>query len=84
MAGETLGLDADLVGAAGLRGLQPEGGEPGGVCRVGVASRPKSKPKPATTPAWGPPQPHPPNPQDAFAKALRPISPALDREGTPC
>ena len=50
----------------------------------GIASRPKSKPKPAATPAGGPPQPHPPNPRDAFAKALRAISPALDHHGTGC
>ena len=50
----------------------------------GVASRPESKPKPAATPAGGPPQPHPPNPADAFAKALGAISPALDRQGTVC
>ena len=37
----------------------------------GIASRPKSEPKLAATPATGvPPQPHPPNPWDAFAKSL--------------
>ena len=41
----------------------------------GIASRPKSKPKPAATPAGGPPQPHPRTPADAFAKALGAISP---------
>ena len=42
----------------------------------GIASRPKSKPKPAANPATGgPPQPHPPNPWDASAKALRPSPP---------
>ena len=30
------------------------------------------------------PEPHPPNPRDAFAKALRAIFPALDMEGTVC
>ena len=51
----------------------------------GIASRPKSKPKLAATPATGaPPQPHPSNPRDAFAKALGAISPALDRQGTLC
>ena len=50
----------------------------------GIASRLKSKPKPAATPAGAPPHPHPPNPADAFAKALGAISPALDRQGTVC
>ena len=50
----------------------------------GIASRPKSKPKSAAAPACGPPQPHPPNPVDAFAKALWAISPALERQGTVC
>ena len=50
----------------------------------GIASRPKSKPNPAATPARAPPQLHPPNPADAFAKALGAISPALDRQGTVC
>ena len=50
----------------------------------GIASRPKSKPKPAATPAGGPPQPHPPNPRDAFSKALGAVCPALDRQGTVC
>ena len=76
-----------MVGADGHGGFQPGGGEPG-VCAGpvhGIASRPKSKPKPAATPAtWGPPQPHPPNPRDAFAKTLGAISPARDRQGTVC
>ena len=38
----------------------------------------------AAAPAGGPPQPHPPNPADAFAKASGAISPALDRQGTVC
>ena len=50
----------------------------------GIATRPKPKPEPAATPAGGPPQPHPPNPADAFTKALGAISPALDRQGTVC
>ena len=50
----------------------------------GIATRPKPKPKPAAAPAGGPPQPHPSNPADAFAKALGAISPALDRQGTVC
>ena len=50
----------------------------------GIASRPKSKPEPAATPAGGPPQTHTPNPRDAFAKALGAISPALDHQGTVC
>ena len=85
LCGEGLDLDADLVCADGHGGFQTGGGEPGGGdARVvhGIASRPKSKPKPAATPAGGPPQPHPPNPRDAFAKALGAISPAPDRQGT--
>ena len=50
----------------------------------GIADRPKPKPRAAAAPAGGPPQPHPPNPADALAKALRAISPALDRQGTVC
>ena len=51
----------------------------------GIASRRKSKPKLAATPASGPPpQPHPPNPRDAFAKALGATSTALDGQGTVC
>ena len=51
----------------------------------GIASRPKPNPTvPATLATGGPPQPHPPNPRDAFAKALGAISPALDRQGTVC
>ena len=51
----------------------------------GVASRPKPKPKvPATPTTGGPRQSHPPNPPDAFAKALGAISSALDRQGTVC
>ena len=50
-----------------------------------IASQPNSKHKPAATPAIGhATQPHPPRPRDAFAKALGPISPALDRQGTVC
>ena len=43
----------------------------------GIATRPKPKPKLAAAPAGGPRQPHPPNPADAFAKALGAISPAV-------
>ena len=51
----------------------------------GIASRAKSKSKPPTTPTIGGPlQPHPPDPRDAFAKALGAIAPALDRQGTVC
>ena len=51
----------------------------------GIASRPKAKPKVPADPAiGGPPQPHPPTPRDAFAKALGAISPVLDRQGTAC
>ena len=49
-----------------------------------IASRPKSKPKPTASPAGAPPQPHPPNPRDTFAKALGAISPTLGRQGTVC
>ena len=67
-------------------GFNPEAANRGVYTGVvhGIASRPKSKPKPAAAPAGGPPQPHPPNPADAFAKALGAISPALDRQGTVC
>ena len=48
----------------------------------GIASRPKPKPKtPAAPAAKGPPQPHLPNPRDAFAKALEAIRPTLDTQG---
>ena len=50
----------------------------------GIATQPKPKPKPAAAPAGGPPHLHPPNPADAFAKALGAISPALDSQGTLC
>ena len=79
-------MDADLIGAAALRGFNPQTANRGVYAGVvhGIASRPKSKPKPAGAPAWGPPQPHPPNPVDAFANALGAVSPALDRQGTVC
>ena len=69
-----------------MGGFNPEVANRGAYAGLvhGIASRPKSKPKPAATPAGGPPQPHPPNPRDAFAKALGAISPALDRQGTVC
>ena len=81
-----MGLDADLVGADGLRGFQPRGGEPGVYAGVvhGIATRPRPKPKPAAAPAGGPPQPHHSNPADAFAKSLGAISPALNCKGTVC
>ena len=51
----------------------------------GIASHPKSKPKTPAAPATGaPPQPHPPNPWDAFAKALGANSPTLDMHYTVC
>ena len=51
----------------------------------GIASRPKSKSKTPAAPATRrTPQPHPPNPQDVFVKALRAISPTLDMQGTVC
>ena len=67
-------------------GFNPEAANRGAYAGAvhGIASRPKSKPKPAATPAGGPPLPHPPNPRDAFTKALGAISPALDRQGTVC
>ena len=51
-----------------LRGFNPEAANRGAYAGVvhGIASRPKSKPKPAATPAWCAPQPHPPNPRDAL------------------
>ena len=67
-------------------GFSPEAANWGVYAGVvhGIATRPKPKPKPAAAPAGGPPQSHPPNPTDAFAKALGAISPALDRQGTVC
>ena len=67
-------------------GLTPEASNRGAYAGVvhGIASRPKSKPKPAATAAGGLRQPHPPNPRDAFAKTLGAISPALDCQDTVC
>ena len=67
-------------------GFNPEAAKRGAYAGAvhGIASRPKSKPKPAANPAGRPPQPHPPNPRDAFAKALGAIPPAPDRQGTVC
>ena len=67
-------------------GFNPEAANRGVYAGVvhGIASRPKSQPKPAAAPAGGAPQPHPPDPADAFAKALGAISPALDCQGTVC
>ena len=67
-------------------GFNPEAGNRSAYARLvhGIASRLTSKPKPAATPAGAPPQPHPPNPADAFAKALGAISPALNHQGTVC
>ena len=58
-------------------GFNPEAANRGAYAGVvhGIASVPKSKPKPAATPAGGPPQPHPPNSRDAFVKALGPSPP---------
>ena len=70
-----------------MGGLHPAAANRGAYAGLvhGIDSRPKSKPKPAATPATGgPPQPHPPNHRDAFAKALGAISPALDRQGMVC
>ena len=69
-----------------FRGFNPEAANRGVYAGVvhGIATRPKCKPKPAAAPAGGPPQPHPPNPVVAFAKALGAISPAMDRQGTVC
>ena len=67
-------------------GSNPEAAKRGVYAGVvhGIATRPKPKPKPAAAPTSGPPQPHPCNPADAFAKALGAISPALGRQGTVC
>ena len=67
-------------------GFSPEAANQGVYAGVvhGIATRPKPKPKPAAAPAGGPRQAHPPNPADAFTKALGAISPALDRQGTVC
>ena len=86
ICGEDVELNADLVGADGHARVRPGGGRGAYAGLVhGIASRPKSKPKLAATRATGdPPQPHPPNPRAAFAKALGAISPPLDRQGTIC
>ena len=70
-------MDADLVSADGLRGFQPGGGEPGPYAGVvhGIASRPKSKPKPDATPAGGPRNRTPPTPGKPSPRPLGP-SPA--------
>ena len=64
-------------------GFNPEG-EPGGECRNGARHRlpAQVQAQARSNPRWGPPAAAPPNPQDAFAKALGAISPALDRQGT--
>ena len=74
------------LGLSDFGSFNPEAAKRGAYAGVvhGIACRPKSKPKPAATPVGGPPQPHPPNPRDPFAKALGAISPALDRQGTAC
>ena len=52
----------------------------------GIASRPKSKPRPPATPATGPPpQPPPPDPRDVFAMTVGATPPPpLERQGTLC
>ena len=85
--GEDLSLYADVIGADGHGGVRSAGGEPEGVCRDGARHR-----LPAQVLAkarrnrrnLGPPAPAPPQPRDAFAKALGAIPPALDRQGTVC
>ena len=74
----------DLVGTIGLRWLQRGGGKPGSVYRGGARHRLPAQVQAQAhrNPAGGPPQPHPPNPRDAFAKALGAISPAVDRQST--
>ena len=71
----------------GIGGFDPSAANRGAYAGLvhGIASRPKSKPRTPAAPATGgPPQPHPPNPRDAFAKALGAISPTLDMQGTVC
>ena len=68
LAGTTLGFKRAPRAEAANRGAYA------GVVH-GIAFRPKSKPKPAATPAGGPPQPHPRNPRAAFAKDLGPSPP---------
>ena len=70
-----------------MGGFNPDAANRGAYAELvhGSASRPKSKPKPAGTPATvGTPHPHPPNPRYAFANALGAISPTEDRQGTVC
>ena len=51
----------------------------------GIPSRPKSKPKPAATPATRPPPAAaPPQPPGYLRQGPGAISPALDRHGTVC
>ena len=61
---EGLDLHADLLGADGLRGFNPEVAKRGVYAGVvhGIASRPKTKPKPAATPTRGPRGRTPPSP----------------------
>ena len=70
-----------------IEGFDPSAANRGAYAGLvhGIASHPKPKPKVPATPATeGALQLHPPNPRDAFAKALGAISPALDRQGTEC
>ena len=67
-----------------MGGFDPEAANRGAYAGTvhGIASQPKAKPKPAATPAIGaPPQPHPPNPREAFGKALGAMSPATAKAG---
>ena len=88
MCCEDVGGVADVVKDHGDRGLRAVGRPPGGAYAGsvhGMASCPKSKPKTPAAPATGGlPQPHLPNPWDAFAKALGAISPTLDMQGMVC
>ena len=69
----------------GVGGCNPSAANRGAYTGLvhGIAPRPKPKPKTPSQPtAGGPPQPHPPNPRDAFTKALGAVRPTLDTQDT--
>ena len=86
VCGKDLNVDADPVGAHGHGGVRPGGGQPGYAGLMhGIASRPKSKPKVAATPATGgPPQPHPPNLRPSQPRAHPCHPPRVPPEGERC
>ena len=81
VCGEDPDLDADMVGDHGDGGgfdSATANGEAYAGLVHGIASRPKSKPKPPATPATGPPpQPHPPTPGTPLPRPWWPSPPPL-------